>query len=56
MRAETTEHEHDTLQLFPSAQRRRLKITVDHVFLIIAILAFIAAGLLAISQYSSAIE
>jgi hypothetical protein len=56
MHAETTEQEHETLQLYPSSQKRKLKVTIDHVFLIIAILAFIAAGLLAISQYSSTIE
>jgi hypothetical protein len=56
MGAETSEHEYETLQLYQPAQKRKFKITIDHIYLIIAILAFIAAGLLAINQYSSIIE
>ena len=56
MRAETTDEEHDTLQLYSSVRKVRFRVTIDHVFLIIAILAFIAAGLLALNQYSAIIE
>jgi hypothetical protein len=56
MLAETISEEHDTLQLYQPAQKRKFKITIDHIYLIIAILAFIAAGFLAINQYSSIIE
>ncbi|OKS85346.1 hypothetical protein RG47T_0791 [Mucilaginibacter polytrichastri] len=52
MSVETREQKPETLQLFSFLKRRKFKITIDHIYLIIAILAFIAAGFLAFSHYN----
>jgi hypothetical protein len=52
MRAETTDQKREILQIFSFGKIKRLKITIDHIYLIIAILAFIAAGFLAFNQFT----
>jgi len=52
MHAETTGQKPKISQLFSFGRKRKLKITIDHIYLIIAILAFIAAGFLAFNQYT----